>query len=83
MRHRTRQRALCGAVRGHGLAGAAAARAGGQVIWLVAGPGKPAVSFGTIHSIVGVGPKVGNWPLIPWRIEWHNWEYVTRKQVGE
>jgi hypothetical protein len=30
-----------------------------------------------------VGPKVGNWPLIPRRIEWHNWEYVIRKQSGE
>jgi hypothetical protein len=26
-----------------------------------------------------VGPKVGEWPLIPSHMGIHNWEYVTRK----
>src|SRR5919197_5096014 len=38
----------------------------------------PAVSIGATHSIVGVGPKVGEWPLIPGHMGLHNWEYVTR-----
>jgi peptide/nickel transport system substrate-binding protein len=38
----------------------------------------PAVSIGVTHSIVGVGPKVGEWPLIPGHMGLHNWEYVTR-----
>jgi ABC-type transport system substrate-binding protein len=38
----------------------------------------PAVSIGATHSIVGVGPKVGDWPLIPGHMGLHNWEYVTR-----
>jgi peptide/nickel transport system substrate-binding protein len=37
----------------------------------------PAVSIGATHSIVGVGPKVGEWPLIPGHMGLHNWEYVT------
>ncbi len=39
----------------------------------------PAVSIAATHSIAGVGPKVGNWPLIPGHMGIHNWEYVTRK----
>lgn len=38
----------------------------------------PAVSIGATHSIVGVGPRVGEWPLIPSHMGLHNWEYVTR-----
>lgn len=38
----------------------------------------PAVSIGATHSIAGVGPKVGEWPLIPGHMGLHNWEYVTR-----
>jgi len=38
----------------------------------------PAVSIGATHSIVGVGPKVGDWPLLPGHMGLHNWEYVTR-----
>ena len=38
----------------------------------------PAVSIGPTHSIVGVGPKVGDWPLIPGHMGLHNWEYVSR-----
>jgi peptide/nickel transport system substrate-binding protein len=38
----------------------------------------PAVSIGTTHSIVGVGPRIGEWPLIPGHMGLHNWEYVTR-----
>ena len=37
----------------------------------------PAVSIGTTHSIVGVGPQVGDWPLIPGHMGLHNWESVT------
>jgi len=37
----------------------------------------PAVSIGVTHSIVGVGSKVGEWPLIPGHMGLHNWEYVT------
>ncbi len=39
----------------------------------------PAVTIGATHSIAGVGPKVGDWPLIPGHMGIHNWEYVTRK----
>ena len=39
----------------------------------------PAVSIGSTHAIAGVGPKVGDWPLIPGHFGVHNWEYVTRK----
>ena len=38
----------------------------------------PAVSIGSTHSIAGVGPKVGDWPLIPGHMGLHNWEYVSR-----
>ncbi|OLC16958.1 MAG: hypothetical protein AUH29_03745 [Candidatus Rokubacteria bacterium 13_1_40CM_69_27] len=38
----------------------------------------PAVAIGTAHNITGVGPKVGEWPLIPGHMGFHNWEYVTR-----
>ncbi|MBI3326344.1 MAG: ABC transporter substrate-binding protein [Nitrospinae bacterium] len=38
----------------------------------------PAVSIGATHSIVGVGPRVGEWPLIPGHMGLHNWEYITR-----
>ena len=38
----------------------------------------PAVSIGPTHSIVGVGPKVGDWPLIPGHMGLHNWEYISR-----
>ncbi len=37
----------------------------------------PAVSIGTTHSIIGVGPQIGDWPLIPGHMGLHNWEYVT------
>jgi peptide/nickel transport system substrate-binding protein len=39
----------------------------------------PGVAIGSAHAIVGVGPKVGDWPLIPGHMGFHNWEYVTRK----
>jgi peptide/nickel transport system substrate-binding protein len=38
----------------------------------------PGVSIGATHSIVGVGSRVGDWPLIPGHMGFHNWEYVTR-----
>jgi len=38
----------------------------------------PAVAIGATHSIAGVGPKVGDWPLIPGHMGVHNWEYVSR-----
>ena len=38
----------------------------------------PAVTIGATHSIAGVGPKVGDWPLIPGHMGVHNWEYVSR-----
>src|SRR2546425_358216 len=38
----------------------------------------PAVSIGATHSNAGVGPQVGEWPLIPSHMGIHNWEYVTR-----
>jgi peptide/nickel transport system substrate-binding protein len=39
----------------------------------------PGVAIGATHSIAGVGPKVGEWPLIPSHMGVHNWEYVNRK----
>ena len=39
----------------------------------------PGVAIGAAHAIGGVGPKVGDWPLIPGHMGFHNWEYVTRK----
>jgi peptide/nickel transport system substrate-binding protein len=38
----------------------------------------PAVAIGATHAIAGVGPKVGEWPLIPGHMGFHNWELVTR-----
>ena len=38
----------------------------------------PGVAIGATHTIAGVGPKVGEWPLIPGHMGFHNWEYVTR-----
>jgi peptide/nickel transport system substrate-binding protein len=40
----------------------------------------PAVSIGAAHSIAGVGPRVGEWPLIPGHMGLHNWENVTRSR---
>ncbi len=37
----------------------------------------PGVAIGAVHTIVGVGPRVGEWPLIPGHMGFHNWEYVT------
>ena len=37
----------------------------------------PAVNIGPVHSIVGVGARVGEWPLVPGHLGLHNWEYVT------
>ena len=39
----------------------------------------PGIPIAATHSIAGVGPKVGDWPLIPGHMGIHNWEYVTRK----
>jgi ABC-type transport system substrate-binding protein len=39
----------------------------------------PGIAIGATHSVAGVGPKVGDWPLIPGHMGIHNWEYVTRK----
>jgi peptide/nickel transport system substrate-binding protein len=38
----------------------------------------PGVAIGAVHTIVGAGPRVGEWPLIPGHMGFHNWEYVTR-----
>ena len=38
----------------------------------------PGVAIGAAHAIMGVGPQVGEWPLIPGHMGFHNWEYVTR-----
>jgi hypothetical protein len=38
----------------------------------------PGVAIGSAHSIAGLGPKVGEWPLIPGHMGFHNWEYVGR-----
>jgi peptide/nickel transport system substrate-binding protein len=38
----------------------------------------PGVPIGAMHAIAGVGPRVGDWPLIPGHMGFHNWEYVTR-----
>jgi peptide/nickel transport system substrate-binding protein len=37
----------------------------------------PGVAIGAAHAIAGVGPKVGDWPLIPGHMGFHNWEYVS------
>jgi peptide/nickel transport system substrate-binding protein len=39
----------------------------------------PGIPIAATHSIAGVGPKVGDWPLIPGHMGIHNWEFVTRK----
>jgi peptide/nickel transport system substrate-binding protein len=39
----------------------------------------PGVAIGAAHVIAGVGPKVGDWPIIAGHMGFHNWEYVTRK----
>jgi peptide/nickel transport system substrate-binding protein len=38
----------------------------------------PGVAIGAAHNIAGLGPKVGDWPLIPGHMGFHNWEYVSR-----
>ena len=38
----------------------------------------PGVAIGAAHAIIGVGPQVGEWPLIPGHMGFHNWEHVTR-----
>jgi peptide/nickel transport system substrate-binding protein len=38
----------------------------------------PGVAIGAAHVIAGVGPKVGEWPLIAGHMGFHNWEHVTR-----
>jgi peptide/nickel transport system substrate-binding protein len=38
----------------------------------------PAVAIGATHAIMGLGPKVGDWPLIAGHMGFHNWEYVQR-----
>src|SRR5262245_4281330 len=35
------------------------------------------VAIGAAHAIAGVGPKVGEGPLIPGHMGLHKWEYVT------
>ena len=37
----------------------------------------PGVAIGATHTIDRVGPRVGEWPLIPGH-GLHNWEFVTR-----
>jgi hypothetical protein len=46
----------------------------GKALWSFVPPG----SIGTTPSIVGAGPKVGEWPLISSHMGLHSWEYVTR-----
>jgi hypothetical protein len=38
----------------------------------------PGVAIGAAHNIAGLGPKVGDRPLIPGHMGFHNWEYVAR-----
>ena len=40
----------------------------------------PGVAIGAAHAIIGVGPQVGEWPLIPGHMGFHNWEFVTRSR---
>jgi len=40
----------------------------------------PGVAIGAAHAIMGVGPRVGEWPLIPGHMGFHNWEYVTHSR---
>ena len=39
----------------------------------------PGVAIGAAHNIAGLGPKVGDWPVIAGHMGFHNWEYVTRR----
>ena len=39
----------------------------------------PGVAIGATHNIAGLGAKVGEWPVIPGHMGFHNWEYVTRR----
>ena len=39
----------------------------------------PGIAIGAAHAIGGLGPQVGEWPIIPGHMGFHNWEYVTRK----
>src|SRR5207244_11360824 len=38
----------------------------------------PGVAIGAAHNIAGLGPKVGEWPVIQGHIRFHNWADVTR-----
>ncbi|MBM3222561.1 MAG: ABC transporter substrate-binding protein [Candidatus Tectomicrobia bacterium] len=49
-----------------------------MVPWLV--EYMPGVPIGAMHTIAGVGPRVGEWPLIQGHMGFHNWEYVTQKR---
>ena len=40
----------------------------------------PAVSIGATHAVAGIGPRIGEWPLIPGHMGLHNWEYVTHSR---
>jgi peptide/nickel transport system substrate-binding protein len=40
----------------------------------------PGVAIGAVHAIAGVGPRVGDWPLITGHMGFHNWEYVTHSR---
>ena len=42
----------------------------------------PGVAIGAAHAIAGVGPKVGDWPMIPGHMGFHNWEYVSRSPLA-
>ena len=33
----------------------------------------PAIAIGAVHVIAGIGAKVGDWPLIPGHMGFHNW----------
>jgi hypothetical protein len=39
----------------------------------------PGVAIRAAHAIAGLGPRVGDWPLVAGHMGFHNWEYVTRK----
>ena len=39
----------------------------------------PGVAIGAAHAIAGIGPRIGDWPLLSGHMGFHNWEYVTRK----
>jgi len=44
----------------------------------------PGVAIGAAHAIAGVGPKVGEWPLIAGHMGFHNWEYIgARSRSGD